>query len=644
MSKLCTICGTEIPDGEEFEFDGQAYCHEHFEELFTTCDECGAIYRRDSLTHTGNGRDVCENCLDNEYFLCEDCEEYYPNDSTCYVNPDCYDQRMVCESCYEDYDMCSDCGERYTDRHIWAHDDYRTICDGCSDYWYICADCGDIVHTDDVYWSDNDEPYCGSCYENNRRNSRAIHDYGYKPCPVFGTTGPDDGTGSYNGAELTFGVELECDKGRSPGDAAAEISSLTDRVYCKHDGSLDNGYEVVTMPGTLAWHMNVFPWGEICRISVNRNFKSHDAGTCGLHIHIGRNQLGSNATEITRTTARMIALSYVLWPEIGRFSRRNGDMHWCHRNEGPDRLRPGLSEARALDEIFRASYQQGRYTAVNVQNNATVELRFNRGTLKVSTIYACLQLASNLALFAKDHTLEECINATWDDVVHYHEYEELTTYVKSRFDGFVPTGRPSISWSKEASDASTTPATLLASLDPDYGAEWEPADYRLQRGDLVVMTVTGESGGYPVAGSIGVVLESTDGVGSVGVIWHEDNPNHSRHNTCDNRYPRRQWYVPAANVRAIHCFANGAPVDRGTMLYLAKNNIIVGDRVASNQGPVAGVGILFGAVGGTTGAENGYFDSAYVQWDGFEGGHNSSFPFATRGFWNVAPSSLTNAI
>ena len=305
MSKLCAICGTEIPDGEEFEMDGQVLCKEHFDELYTTCDCCGAIVRIDDCTTVADGDNVCEDCLDREYAHCDDCGEYYPVSDIHFVNDRHWefvpgrgyvrvgDGMYVCEDCLDsdDYFQCSDCGEWHTNDRRELSDDDVDICCDCADNWRVCSECGTVIRESRVYWGDDDEPYCESCYND---RCGVIHDYGYKPRPVFGTTDQYDGRTSYNGEDFTFGVELECDKGRNPRRAAGDIQDLTNRVYCKHDGSLDNGYEVVTMPGTLAWHMIVFPWDRIVEISRDYGFRSHDAKTCGLHIHIGRKQFGAN--------------------------------------------------------------------------------------------------------------------------------------------------------------------------------------------------------------------------------------------------------------------------------------------------------------------------------------------------------------
>lgn len=41
-----------------------------------------------------------------------------------------------------------------------------------------------------------------------------------------------------------------------------------ERLYCKHDGSLDDGFEMVTHPMTLEYHMQKMPWKGVLHSAV----------------------------------------------------------------------------------------------------------------------------------------------------------------------------------------------------------------------------------------------------------------------------------------------------------------------------------------------------------------------------------------
>lgn len=110
----------------------------------------------------------------------------------------------------------------------------------------MCEDCGRLVHNDEAFSvEDSDYYYCQDCY--NRLKHRAIKSYYYKPDPIF-----------YGSGSLYMGVELEIDKGGED-NANAEIlldiaNCVEEKIYCKHDGSLHDGFEIVSHPMTLEYH------------------------------------------------------------------------------------------------------------------------------------------------------------------------------------------------------------------------------------------------------------------------------------------------------------------------------------------------------------------------------------------------------
>lgn len=85
---------------------------------------------------------------------------------------------------------------------------------------------------------------CEGCYARATR-TRKIQDYYYKPEPIF-----------YGEGCRFFGVELEIDYGGESDSSARAILDVAngnglEYLYCKHDGSLDDGFELVSHPMTL---------------------------------------------------------------------------------------------------------------------------------------------------------------------------------------------------------------------------------------------------------------------------------------------------------------------------------------------------------------------------------------------------------
>ena len=207
------------------------------------CSHCGAIIDEDEDYETVDGDIVCTDCIENHTTTCDRCG-----------------------------------------RIIWTSDsygdDYTTLCSCCYHNHYTrCSCCDTLLHEDDAYHLDGYD-YCSDCYHDEVDKCRSIHDYGYKPEPIF-----------YGDSQRYFGVELEIDGAGKDSDNADEILAVANKdeehIYIKGDGSLDDGLEIVTHPMSLEYHKN-YCWNDILNKAVSLGYRSHQTSTCGLHIHVNR--------------------------------------------------------------------------------------------------------------------------------------------------------------------------------------------------------------------------------------------------------------------------------------------------------------------------------------------------------------------
>ena len=115
----------------------------------------------------------------------------------------------------------------------------------------ICCVCGCEVSQGDELYIDEDV-ICEECYSN-RVDDDYINDYSYKPEPIF-----------YGENNRYYGIELEVDKGGKYGDYAKMILDVAnihdEHIYIKSDSSLDDGFEIVSHPMTLEYHLNTMDW------------------------------------------------------------------------------------------------------------------------------------------------------------------------------------------------------------------------------------------------------------------------------------------------------------------------------------------------------------------------------------------------
>ncbi len=353
----------------------------------TTCTHCGAI--TDNLTTVGS-HDLCPACLQQHTMVCCRCNE-----------------------------------------RIWRDENAGTettpLCEDCYDYYYThCTDCGRLLSNDSaMYIDDGDDPYCCSCYENHQQND-VIHDYNYKPTPIF--YGPDSMV--YDPAARYFGVELEVDGAGEYDAKASEVldaaNSFTEHIYCKHDGSLNSGFEIVTHPMTLDYHLTQMPWEKVCATAINEGYTSHQAMTCGLHIHVNRDSFGHTYAVQEAAIARVLYFFEKHWEELLRFSRRTQRQleRWASRY--------GYQEQpKAILDNAKKGYN-GRYACVNLCNSSTVEFRIFRGTLKTNTILATLQLVNHICELAVCLTDDELKKVSWSSFAAQVTEPELIQYLKER--------------------------------------------------------------------------------------------------------------------------------------------------------------------------------------------------------------------
>ena len=333
-----------------------------------------------------------------------------------------FDNQHICHSCYEhETVVCRCCGTR-----IWAEDAHDgNICESCYDEYYTtCEDCGRVIYRDDAFFYDNDRdceyPYCSSCFHQN--DDRVIEDYYYKPEPVF-----------HGDGKRFYGIELEVDEGGERDSCAEEIMDIGNRngnhIYCKHDGSLNDGFEIVSHPATLEYHTKTLPWRDIMAQAKQLGYRSHMARTCGLHVHISRAGLGDTYDEQEATIAKILYFYEKFWNEILKFSRRTETQvnRWAMRYGG------GLINPQETLKHAKSA-GMGRYVAVNLENAYTVEMRIFRGTLKYETFIATLQLVDEICNVAVSLSDERIQSLTWLEFVQRIPKSklELINYLKAR--------------------------------------------------------------------------------------------------------------------------------------------------------------------------------------------------------------------
>lgn len=331
-----------------------------------------------------------------------------------------FDGQVMCENCFYDKTVvCDNCGDR-----IWRDDNegdsVHILCNHCREYSYTtCEDCGALIHNEEAHY-DDDYPYCYECYE--KLIDRPIKNYSYKPEPIF-----------YGSGKMFYGVELEIDRGGESDENARTILEVanneSEHIYVKRDSSIENGFEIVSHPMTLSYHLENMPWGKVLDKALQLCYVSHNSSCCGLHIHCSRTGFGDTFEKQEKAIGRLVYFFEKFWDQLVRLSRRT-----------PENLNRWAAKYATISKTTEETYKKakdkrmGRYCAVNLINYSTVEIRMWRGTLRIETLIATLELVDFICQAAIRLSDKEMEAMSWDSFVSEipPEKVDLIEYLKSK--------------------------------------------------------------------------------------------------------------------------------------------------------------------------------------------------------------------
>ncbi len=294
-----------------------------------------------------------------------------------------------------------------------------------------CTKCGRPILRDETIYPRERHPgaptICRECYE--IMCIGYINSYYFKPTPTFYEDLSD---------RRFFGVELEVDAGGYSNIVAKEIHNIANtfcdrKIYIKGDSSVPDGFEIVSHPMTLRYHMNIMKWEEIMEHLINSGYVSHSSHTCGLHCHVNRTSLGSTLEEQESTIANILYFVENNWDKMLSFSRRTEKQmsKWAARYGILTNPMDTLDYVNASNPC--------RYKCINLLNDDTVEFRMFNGTLRYNTFIATLQMVNEICNVAVSLSDKEMMNLSWSDFISRigrNKNKELFTYLKEK--GLLP--------------------------------------------------------------------------------------------------------------------------------------------------------------------------------------------------------------
>ncbi|MBO4298709.1 MAG: hypothetical protein J5998_07900 [Clostridia bacterium] len=166
---VCTECGAAYTGGHvehdwdsPYQSDGQYHwqvcsrCGEVFNrnqhvaacDNLGVCEECGAAYTGDNMSHSFNWRDY-KHDENNHWFVCEKCGEV--------INKE--EHYAACDN----PGVCAACGEVYTGDNRSHSFNWRDYKSDENYHWHVCTACGEVVYRSQHYAMCDNPGVCAEC-------------------------------------------------------------------------------------------------------------------------------------------------------------------------------------------------------------------------------------------------------------------------------------------------------------------------------------------------------------------------------------------------------------------------------------------------------------------------------------------------
>lgn len=389
---MCIKCASVEPTQIELELSPPELLEEEEPTTFQ-CDCCNT--EKDlSDKYEGENPDydlICEDCHNDSYSYCECCDSVVSNDdirmiqgdSNAPANTTRRHDHFVCDSCFDaHYCSCDYCSTNvHCSASVGAGND--VVCHSClEDHYFYCEGCSEYCSNDN-YAQDG---YCDCCFEPEDEIGFVQRD----PLLIFKRVRQGE-IPSKSWPETFIGVELEVEAVKSTQGAVVSTALNimgNDKVFCKEDGSLKCGVEIVSHPHAL----KAFPFDKLrslCCELQKQGARSFEPGTCGLHVHVSKEGLKHGGQRLDRVLWKGAAL---LAPYLMPLSKRIGG-----RNEGCNDF--GYCK---FPEIGSLPRKDDRYYAINLTNEKTVEVRFFRGTLHPDSCVNSIKFSYHLVKFLSE--------------------------------------------------------------------------------------------------------------------------------------------------------------------------------------------------------------------------------------------------
>ena len=215
-----------------------------------------------------------------------------------------------------------------------------------------------------------------------------------------------------------IGVELEVEFKNRDGKSKWSDKAKSNWFYCERDGSLnDFGVEIITIPMNPKDIKSRKTWEPLIEC-LSDKAKSWDSPRCGLHVHIGREILGSNPEQQSETIGKLLYLYHHFVNGTTMNTRIFGRDRAYNEKDGKTREGDAVAALGSVvlklkevkDTLKKGIIEKSssdRYFDINLMNSNTIEFRKGRGSIKASRIIMVVEYCEMMCKYAKSAKWEE---------------------------------------------------------------------------------------------------------------------------------------------------------------------------------------------------------------------------------------------
>lgn len=236
---------------------------------------------------------------------------------------------------------------------------------------------------------------------------------------------------------LTIGFELEVENfgSKDNDEVAGAVKSMLDGfVAIERDGSLNNGFEIISHPFTRKYFETIKPeLKEVFDYLNTINFKGDETQTAGLHIHINKMAFGEDCNQNIKNINKLFLFFETYKDELIKFSRRQADRlnRWaCFFSDAYEArtARENEKKIKSLNFINDNKETRERYRAINLTNSKTVEIRIFKSSLNFETFCGTLELVFSIM----ENINGSLSKLSWNNIITNKNNHDLYNYCVRR--------------------------------------------------------------------------------------------------------------------------------------------------------------------------------------------------------------------